>query len=485
MRGTGAAPALAGALLALGALALCPGVAVAEEPLALEVLDDATGLALNGVQAAIVDPERAAVRGRFEKGLYRGPRSPGDMLYVYRRGFDLHVAPLADGRRVAVRLRKATGKAVIVLADAEAAASGWRVSVIYEPARRWPHGPFRDVREVRPRGDRFEVVVPEGPRTLVLTWLDDRSLIRWPMGIRAKPGAEHVIRVDRGRELAVRWGEGVSFRDAHVLCVPDTLRHPGIDPHRLDAWRSHLNGPGWLSRELRGRARTLRVCPDVPFHLFARSVRTPVYRYVGPGEEEIDLRGPFPLRTVAARPVVGGDVLAEGAMLAPGRLHLDALSLVREYEYDTRGSFATLGPRHEPWGDVRLPASPWLTAWDPERGVAHLQWEEGGAPTGSYGPARIDIVVAPGFRGEGKVAVYPLWKATGRLRTMPPLDHLSRPMPEDGRLVFRGLPYGTYGVSIRIALRARATGHAVETGRWAELTVTRERPVREVRLPVR
>jgi hypothetical protein len=57
----------------------------------VRAIDPESGEAMKQIECGLVEPNGRSVYGRFKGPWYRGDRAPrpGDILYVYRRGYDL------------------------------------------------------------------------------------------------------------------------------------------------------------------------------------------------------------------------------------------------------------------------------------------------------------------------------------------------------------------------------------------------------------
>ena len=87
-------------------------------------------------------------------------------------------------------------------------------------------------------------------------------------------------------------------------------------------------------------------------------------------------------------------------------------------------------PEDEPWPEVLLPGSIWLTAWHPEEGLAHFEWSPDGRTEGMRHRGLVSFAAPEGWTATGYVSLYPVWKGAGGVRTTPPDTNLRRRLVE-------------------------------------------------------
>jgi hypothetical protein len=417
-------------------------------------VDAATGRVLGGVRSDRVDAD-----GRT-------------LLCVYRRGYDLARIALGEPTGpVTVPLTRAADACTL---EVEGAGCGLlvRVSVTVPGAGR--RGPLRDYYECASDGSRIRLALSRGTVAGLLV-LPHRG-VAWPIAFRAKPGAVHSLRYEPPRELPVLASGELAQESLEFL--PDRLWVPDAEPDRVDAWRWHLNRARWI--ELCGE--TLSISPDVPFHCFTAVEGRPVYRYVTREAPALDLRDPDSPATVAARPWVDGAPAPEGSLLAPGRLDACAVAALWQLRRSLPGCCLRLGPGSARWPRPMLPAAAWLTLWHPDLGLAHLRWERERRPAGRTRPGVLLVLPPPGWGVSGRVAVYPVWKGAGRVRTVPPVGLLGKRFEGGRRLRFPGLPPGRYGLEIDVELEDPSTGRTVAVEGAGEIDLPRSRPSAVYRL---
>jgi len=458
--------------------------ALGQEPtLAVRVVDGETDRAIDDAHCAIVDITRREVRDRFRGGRYTGvclPRA-GDALLVFARGYDLATVALEAGQRSATaRLRRCSDRCAVVVPGPVARS---RLAVLPSVAGPWGDNPIRTSYEIEMSADRVSIPVPRGMSVFVV--VQNRRALVWPGAFFAEAGATVELRMEKARRVRVLRDRELALVEAATMTLPDLLWQPRVDPHRIDAWRSRVLGPGgWLRPQLMAGGETLDVVPDVPFHVFARTREAVVYRYVAPSTETLDLRPPFPLRAVSVRPRVDGRPARERTVLAAGRLDLYTLSTLWDLRDPLRGFCHALPSPDEPWTSPSLPASDWLTLWHPDVGLAHVAWREGEPLEARTYPGRLDVVLAQNVEAEGTVSVYPVWHGSGAYRFAPAGGPLRKRFA--GRRVrFPGLCPGRYGVSVAANLRDARTHEPVESIKMTEITIPDDEPHRVLRLPLR
>lgn len=432
-------------------------LAATSRALTLKVTDSATGRPVtDGVQCGIV--RGGEVHARFEGLSHAGAVAAGDRLYVYRRGYDLFATTLAAGAgAVDVALVPCRDACTVVVADP---AVRLRVIVVRDIHGFPKPGPIRDTEEFTMHGER-DVSMPRGLFTRVYS--SSREALVWPRAASPRPGSTVRIRIDQPRVVAVRPPAG----KIRVECLPDLTWQPDVDPFRIDAWRSFLHGPRWLTA-LDERRPELHVLPDVPFHVFARTGGHPLYRYVAPKQEKLDLSGPPDLRRLPRCPQVDGGDARAGSYVAPGRLDLFTVKTVWELRHRLRGCAVRIG---ETWTACDLPAADWLTVWHPEAGLAHLRWVGLDVPAGKTYPGRLRVKVPRGYEATGYVSAFPVWRGAGTIRAVPPEDFLRRRFDGDRPATWRGLLPGAYGLNVKVDLVRRRDGHRVSVKRMEELVV--------------
>jgi hypothetical protein len=463
------------------------GSAAAGEPhLTVRATDAATGRPLAGLVCGLVRPGATESYARFEGPAYREGPAPqaGDRLHVFCRGYDAVVHTLADGARtIDVSLAPAAGRGVVRIEGdgVEACVVEFHVRIRADgPTGREP---IRASYPVKGRGSRHEFVVPGGVSVAIA--VDARPGLVVPLDFRLEPGATRKLQYVAPRVLEVRRADSLRLAAGNIEVLPDLLWKPAAPPAHVDAWRWRLNRPGWLADAIAGTAGKIAVTPDVPFHLFASFQGRGIYRYVTPGTAVLDLGAPGPLRRVTARPVVDGRPAPAEARLLPGRLDLYTASTLSELSVALRGCVVELDPVDAGWTPVALPAAEWLTLWHPVHGIAHLRATAAGAPSGKWQRGRVVLDPAPGHDATGHVSVFPVWRGTGAVTTVPPERPLRRSLHGSKSVEFRGLPPGRYGLRCRFTSVERKTGRAHRVQRTIEFDLPAARPSVRRRLPTR
>ncbi len=408
-------------------------------------------------------------------------RRAGDVLLVYCRGYDLGRLPLEpNATAVTARLRRARTCTVRVPAGDYAPVP---VTVAME-MRACEPPPLRDSYEaVLEPGGRLEVAVPAGVRSFVVV-RDESHYCAWPRAFWLTAGKEYDIHIELPRRLRLRRdGNLPRVRIGGVVILADLLWTPRCEPARVDAWRSATVGGAWLSSEFRSAGASMRVLPNVPFHLFAVLDGLPVYRYVRRGDEVLDLRRPFETKTVARRPVVDGRPVPAGTLLAPGRLDMYAVTELWDQRLIARCCHRTERADADAWPEVRLPPSKWLTIWHEDFGLAHAAWRRGCTPKGRSYPGQLTVTVPEGFTATGYVAAYPTWKGTGEWSFTPVEAHLRRRFEGRRNVCFPGLRPGPYAFDLAVTLTETATGRTIRLEQAREISVTKENLSPVYRLP--
>ena len=457
----------------LGVLLFFVTAAAAEPALAVRVVDAASGKAIDGARCVVADPVAKRVRARLAGPRYESvvaPR-PGDALFVHARGYDLVRRTLAAGeRRVRVALQASHGRCEILFGDAPPEVEIVRM---VSPEDGWLRDALRDVYVETVRTENLRVSLDGGMRTRVVVRCSDALF--WPATLDVEAGRSYRLQRDEPRTVRVELPADARVTVADFF--PDMLWHPKLPPGRIDAWRDRLNAPGWLRAEL-ARGGPLQVLPSIPFHFFGVVDGKPVYRHVARSDDRLDLAPPYTLRRVR-RPLVDGVPPPEGAVVAPGRLDLLTVSSI-----PLPGCTWRVGAGEWP-DNVRLPVSDWITVWHPEIGLAHLVWRARESPRGSAYKGRAVMSVPPGLVARGHVSVYPIWRGTGHLQTVPPEKPLRREFDGRDPIWFRGLPFGRYGMSVEVDLRPERGVEHTAVSRTYEFEVTADEPTRSFQLPLR
>jgi hypothetical protein len=464
----------------LAALSICMLANVAAA-LGVRAIDPQSGAAMTQIECGLVDPATRSVYARFKESRYRGDRTPrpGDILYVYRRGYDLAQVALTPDttRTVEVRMKRATSRFVLRIQGAGDEGLALTVRAVVRVQGLGRDGPVRASWTSEVRGD--QAALPLGRGIVANLLVETEEGILWPHSFHVEPGREYVVHHDRPHALRVRLDENTWLDPAYLECLPDLLWRPGVDPRRVDAWRWRLNRPGWLEGKLPRESGSLPLVPDVPFHLFARIGNWPVYRFVGLGSDEIDLRGPHRLKRVEGRPIVDGEPAPAGARIAPGRLDAYAINALQHLE----GCSLELSGAGKGWGKVLLPAAEWLTIWHAAFGLAHLEWSAREIPEGKVHPGLVLVTLPTGHVAEGYVSLFPVWKGAGTVRTVPPDAPLRKRFGSKiQRLRFPGLPPGLYGMDTQVELKEVKTGRVTTISRMGQIEVKSDQPTAVYRL---
>jgi hypothetical protein len=447
----------------------------------VRAIDPESGEAMKQIECGLVEPNGRSVYGRFKGPWYRGDRAPrpGDILYVYRRGYDLAQVTLTPEttHRVEVPMVRATTRFVLRVQGPGGEGIAFTVHAVVRVRGLGRDGPVRASWSSEVLGSR--AALPLGRGTVANLLVETGEGLLWPHSFHVEPGREYIVHHERPRRVRVRLDAGTRLDPAYLECLPDLLWRPGVDPRRVDAWRWRLNRPGWLEGRLPRGSGSLSVAPDVPFHLFARIGDWPAYRRVGTGTEEIDLRGPHRLKRVAGRPVVDGAPVPTGARIAPGRLDAYSINALQHVE----GCSHALPDAGGAWGTVLLPAANWLTVWHADLGLAHLEWPPRRIPEGDTYPGLVLVTLPAGRVAEGYVSLFPVWKGAGSVRTVPPDAPLRKRFGEKTqRLRFPGLPPGLYGMDIQVELRGAKSGRIAAVNRMGQVEVTARQPTVVYRL---
>jgi hypothetical protein len=464
---------------------LASGAFAVEAVLVVDARDATDGRKLSDLRCALAQPQQPEPYAWFDGDRYSGERTPraGDHLYVYHRGHDLARVELRDSRTVQVRLQPAGLSCEVVITgegvDELLARRGLRMGHVLKTTRQRREGMVRDSFERNPTAPRLTVKWGRGMHLSTLCEAD--AGLVWPVVWRARPDDKVVLHYERGRRLSVRRGPAQRRPASFVECLPDLLWKPGATPKQIDAWRWHLNGPGWLRDPFLKSSESVHLLPEIPFHLFVQLGEERLYRYVAPGADEIDLRDPFGSRPVRERPCLDGKPVRAGTILAPGRLDLYSIAAIASLRSRAEGFCFEVSADGE-WPEVFLPGSVWLTAWHPEEGLAHFEWSPDGTTEGAPYRGLVSFTAPDGWTATGYVSLYPVWRGAGGVRTTPPDQNLRRRFEGGRGVAFRGVAPGRYAADIRVCLRHEESGAEREVGRITEFDVNEDRLVVEVPL---
>jgi hypothetical protein len=332
-----------------------------------------------------------------------------------------------------------------------------------------PRVPARTV-EVPPGGTVVDV--PEDARVRAHASADDA--IPWPRSALLRAGESTRFHVEPLREVSIR----ASAPDVRLAFVPDRFVAPQGPPARVDALQA------WIDVE------TPSVVPDRVGRPVVRLPATtwwavgtcggrPVHARVDPGARAIDASAAR-LRTLVREPTVSGRALPEGALVAPGRLDLAAAAAMRTLVVlgDCRGAVVR-GP--EAWTPQSLPVSDVLTLWHPRFGLAYAAWDDSGPRDAHAEPGAVAFVASDRGDFTGHVALWPAWEGSGDVFSRPGDPGLRLGVRGAARLVFRGLPPGSYRFDHAIAPGVAEPGLTLRRG---DVRVPRGEPLQVVCLPV-
>jgi len=421
----------------------------AEPLLTVRAVDAGTGTSLDGVRCGLVEGKSKSVYARFD-GRYSGPRHPreGDVLYVYRSGYDLARVVLAEARDLRVPLERCRARMEVRLAGAPERFA-YRLDILFRPEGSKRDPPVEEVAVQTVSRPLLRRAIPRGMVAHCMATAPAGSIV-WPVHFALRPGKTQVLRHDPPRVLRVLSDPGSRPGDATYMA--DRLWSPKVHPLRVDAWRWAMIRPWWLTNGFNQDHSVLRLLPDVPFHVFSRRELEPFYRHFGPKDAALDLRGPARLKSVAGRPVINGALAPEGTWLGPGRLDSFTLLYVHS-ERQLRGCTSRLGPLGESWSPPSLPENDWLTAWHPVLGLSHLRWRANRPPVGRTYPGVL-VIRFPDGVATGWIVLFRTWGGSGRVRTsVPPLAR--RDVDKAGEVRFSGLmPGAPYGMDMDLEIRS-------------------------------
>lgn len=444
--------------------------AAGEGELLLDIRDAATEEPVRDLKCGLVRAASSEVYARFEGARYGGDPPPraGDSLYVYRRGYDLLHLTIEEGvGRIAGSLVPCSESTTLVVEGEGAADLDVQVTVHLRLPDYLRSGPILDQYDVSTRGSGLEIPMPRG--MTVSPYVVPARGILWPVFVPAARGRPHVVRWDPPRTVEVLFDEDRGR--GHILsmeCLEDHAWVPGVEPLRVDAWRGSFR-----ARWTEGEKPALEVVPPVPFHCLLRFQDVFAYRYVGARDTVVDFRRLLGPKRVSGRPIVDGRPVPKGTILLPGRLDPCAVAILASSGVPWAHRAV---PETDAWPDVVLAAADTLTAWHRDLGLAHLEWAGDRPPVGKTYPGLVLVTVPSGFAAEGNVSVYPVWKGTGRVRSMVPDDVLRQSFDGAARLRFPGLRPGRYSLNISVELRAGEGGERYPVREVREIDVPEEHP---------
>ncbi|MEM8882453.1 MAG: hypothetical protein AAGD14_00115 [Planctomycetota bacterium] len=371
----------------------------------------------------------------------------GDRLLVYRRGYDVARVTCTEGQKsVDVTLRPASRKVTIVLQGVEEEDFHSRLEIYLESAekaeRRHVLG---DHLQLDLRGARAEVTLPRGlridctvraeghtiwPRALVLSTTQERATFH-----REQPWRP-VLLLDRpNRHLPHRTFD----------LLPDFGATPPGPPERVDVWRWDASRPGWSKPERIAHGVPLPIAPPASCFVVATWDGRTILRRVPAGARQIDLSRVAPPVALAGVPVLGDRPAPEGSVVLPGRLDRTSVGALLDLRLTHPGAVT----RVEANVPLVLAPSSFLTVWHPVYGLAHVPRAAGVVPRGDWFPATMRIDAPPGHLFTGSVAVFRLWRGTGRVRTRPPIERLHHGHARARKVIVRGLRFGWHGFHVR------------------------------------
>ena len=196
-----------------------------------------------------------------------------------------------------------------------------------------------------------------------------------------------------------------------------------------------------------------------------------VYRYVTPDMKQLDLRTIEDPLLILERPTVDGRPVPADTILVPGKLDTLAITMAT-----TADAHQELPAPSKLWTPIAVPAHDWLTVFHTDIGLCHIRWHKGRRPEGTSYPTEIRVLVPDGFDARGSVSVFPMWKGTGRVRTMPHDVRLRQRLDGRRALRFPSLPPGWYTIDVRAELKKVTNGHLSEPQVHADVHITAEQP---------
>jgi len=468
-------------LVALALLAGRPDAfAQADQPaLRVDLRESGSQRVLRGARCALIRGEPGTAYACFDAPEYRGPEKvrAGDRLLVYRRGSDVAHVPIDPGRpSVTVTLAPASRPCVIEIQGA--GKEDPRFHLVWSVVTGFG---VRDRYRTEGAGSRVQERVSRGARVDVT--VEGRGIVAWP---RRAPvpddGSPVLVRLDAPWKPTLRLprgDDGTPLR-ARVDFLPDLLFEPPGPAARVDAWRAAIHRPWWGLGGPLTDGHPVRLAPAVPIHVVATIGERTVVRRVGPPDATIDLRSAPGERSLSSWPLLDGRPAPSGAVVLPGRLDTVSVAAFLDLASAHPGLSARVpaaaGSRAPV--AVRLPASDWLTVWHPEYGLAHVRWERDAVPRGSFYPGSMTIRAPRGWRLEGTVAAYPVWRGTGSLRTVPPDSNLRREVSGSASVRIRGLRPVWHAFDLHLDMVHATSGRRHRIDFIHEAPLTPEQPHR-------
>jgi len=424
------------------------GGAAASPSFTVRATDAQTGAEIPEVAFAIVRGD-GDVLARNCVNEYDGDRpvAAGDTVIVFALGYDATRMRLDDGslHRLELKLVPAT-----LSARLESRVEGDIRDRLQALVKHYLPDPNDDSvllllqeHTVEFPGDWVEIRVPRGLNTVAYMHgaLSDHV---WPIALSLTGG--EVVQI-----------HSEQMRDVPLLLEPDerrplVLTFPTYDvpgtwaPERVDALMRRLLGEIYVAN--RGGVLVCTQVPPIDFHLYLSGERGRAYRLVDAEASEVDLRGGFP-QVVFQGPVrVGGDVVPDGALLAPGRLGLDTIAQLQRLPLGKLGFVArTPLAGTDP---VTLAQAAIYTLWHPDRGIAYGQASNGQVRWPVWEPGTVTVRSRSGALLSGRCTLWQTVRGTGSAMVGFFDDVWVRTGTSCECLRFTGVPTGLYRMNLEL-----------------------------------
>jgi hypothetical protein len=376
---------------------------------------------------------------------------PGEEVLAHVVDHALARATAGDERVITFRARRARTHAT--LSRTSNADEPWRIGVMRGVPD--PLGGETDLvawTEVEWRGERLEVATPDGFGTHVRVH-GGRKGVYLPGFPLVAPGEELLVRRVPDADVTVR----MPGADPHRTVVATADRDGADDwtPEEVDAlyaWNPALE----VRAELRQGVPVLPALPPIPWHVFGWGSESGFgYAYREGTGESVTLT--TSLVRVRGAPSVGGTPLRGSAVLLPGRLDTESLTVLERLLGEL--------PENHPARDMRIEASDLLatgsadvldvpvhTAVDHDLGIAYLERdEEGRLSARAWEPGCVSVSDPATPSLHGHVELVRMLPSSDRTSIGSTAASYRRRLEGDSTVEVRGLPLGHYRATVRYA----------------------------------
>jgi len=423
---------------------------------------------------------------------YDGQRKPkpGDRLFVFVLGYDLAEVVVGDQSLLVVELSPAAIESTLGPVTPEVEGRKMKAEVRYGLFLSGQKRPVIDVSA--PLGNLTKPVtffMPRGMRARTFVEHEDKKVFVWPVFANVEPGATQPVVVERFRQVRLVPDEKsadaglISWR---CLLTPDYSITPDSDPRRLDSltwW--FVSGAPRAYTDPSGIGLRAEHVPDIRYHCFSFAGNRASHRIIQPTETTVTVNLQSPLKAISGRPLVNGEPVPDGTILASGRLDIGALSWIFSHRQGRRYfSYEVPAESSASWSRVCIAATDTLTLFSPSFGIAYSEWRSGEVPRGVSEPGTIVLDPPKGATVSGEAWAWPAWRGRGGVLGGRSSLPMFRWKEQASGLQMTGLPFGHYAVKLELTVTLPGR-EPVRVRRTESMTVSASVPKPRLRIELR